>query len=175
MQSSSANLKAVTKDREKNLLILISAYPIAADLSCGARGTRTRMVVPACSLDSIDKRPSTSFSRSFMLVSPSPCPLIAFSGSKPIPESWTISSIPFDTLARDTSNRCVPLCTTVRFAAELGYDATVVKDAIADYADELMRTALVTNLPNYASAIVSADEIVDSMSSLKTLAIGAEH
>jgi ureidoacrylate peracid hydrolase len=64
---------------------------------------------------------------------------------------------------------------TVRFAAELGYDATVVKDAIADYADEFMHAALVTNLPNYASAIVSADEIVDSISSLKTLAIGAEH
>ena len=64
---------------------------------------------------------------------------------------------------------------TVRFAAELGYDATVVKDAIADYADEFMHSALVANLPNYASAIVSADEIVDSMSSLKTLAIGAEH
>ena len=57
---------------------------------------------------------------------------------------------------------------TVRFAAELGYDATVVKDAIADYADEFMHGALVSNLPNYASAIVSADEIVDSMSSLKT-------
>jgi nicotinamidase-related amidase len=64
---------------------------------------------------------------------------------------------------------------TVRFAAELGYDATVVKDAIADYADKFMHAALVSNLPNYASAIVSADEIVDSMSSLKTLAIGAEH
>ena len=64
---------------------------------------------------------------------------------------------------------------TVRFAAELGYDATVVKDAIADYADEFMHAALVSSLPNYASAIVSADEIVDSMSSLKTLAIGAEH
>src|SRR6516165_6621047 len=64
---------------------------------------------------------------------------------------------------------------TVRFAAELGYDATVVKDAIADYADEFMHAALVTNLPNYASAIVSSDEIVDSISSLKTLAIGAEH
>lgn len=64
---------------------------------------------------------------------------------------------------------------TVRFAAELGYDATVVKDAIADYADEFMHAALVTNLPNYASSIVSTDEIVDSMSSLKTLAIGAEH
>ena len=64
---------------------------------------------------------------------------------------------------------------TVRSAAELGYDATAVKDAIADYADEFMHAALVSNLPNYASAIVSADEIVDSILSLKTLAIDAEH
>ena len=64
---------------------------------------------------------------------------------------------------------------TVRFAAELGYDVTVIKDAIADYADEFMHSALVTNLPNYASAILSADEIVDSISSLKSLAISAEH
>ena len=56
---------------------------------------------------------------------------------------------------------------TVRFAAELGYEVTAVKDATADYADEFMRAALVTNLPNYASAIVSTDEIVDSISSLK--------
>ena len=57
---------------------------------------------------------------------------------------------------------------TVRFAAELGYDVAVVKDAIADYSDEDMHAALVTNLPNYASAIVSAKELVDSISSLET-------
>jgi len=33
---------------------------------------------------------------------------------------------------------------TVRFAVELGYDVTVVKDATADYSDEFMRAALVT-------------------------------
>gem|GEM_PF-1047423 len=42
---------------------------------------------------------------------------------------------------------------TVRFAAELGYDVTVVKDAIADYSDEMMHAALTINMPNYASAI----------------------
>jgi len=44
---------------------------------------------------------------------------------------------------------------TVRFAAELGYDVTVVKDATADYSDEEMHAALDINLPNYASAIVT--------------------
>jgi nicotinamidase-related amidase len=55
---------------------------------------------------------------------------------------------------------------TVRFAAELGYDVTVVKDATADYSDEEMHAALDINLPNYASAIVTTQEVVDSISSL---------
>ena len=49
---------------------------------------------------------------------------------------------------------------TVRFAAELGYEVTVVKDATADYSDEMMHAALDINLPNYAGAIVSTEEIV---------------
>jgi ureidoacrylate peracid hydrolase len=57
---------------------------------------------------------------------------------------------------------------TVRFAAELGYDVTVVKDATADYSEEAMHAALDINLPNYASAIVSTDEIVDLISSVQT-------
>ena len=40
---------------------------------------------------------------------------------------------------------------TVRYAAELGYDVTVVRDATADYSDEMMRAALDINIPNYAS------------------------
>jgi len=55
---------------------------------------------------------------------------------------------------------------TVRFAAELGYEVTMVKDATADYSDEEMRAALDINIPNYASAIVSAKEMVDMISSL---------
>jgi nicotinamidase-related amidase len=55
---------------------------------------------------------------------------------------------------------------TVRFAAELGYEVTVVRDATADYSDEHMHAALDVNLPNYASAIVGTDEVVDSISSL---------
>ena len=53
---------------------------------------------------------------------------------------------------------------TVRFAVELGYDVTLVKDATADYSEEFMHAALVTNLPNYASAIVTTEEVVESLS-----------
>jgi ureidoacrylate peracid hydrolase len=55
---------------------------------------------------------------------------------------------------------------TVRFAAELGYDVTVVKDATADYGNEEMHAALEVNMPNYANAIVTTDEIVDLLASI---------
>ena len=55
---------------------------------------------------------------------------------------------------------------TVRFAAELGYEVTVVKDATADYSDVEMRAALDVNIPNYASAVVDTEEIVASISAL---------
>ncbi|MGR9245751.1 isochorismatase family cysteine hydrolase [Rhizobium leguminosarum] len=52
---------------------------------------------------------------------------------------------------------------TVRFAAELGYDVTVVKDAVADYSDEMMHAALEINMPNYASAIVKTSDVVEAL------------
>jgi ureidoacrylate peracid hydrolase len=55
---------------------------------------------------------------------------------------------------------------TVRYAAELGYEITMVKDATADYSNEEMHAALDVNIPNYASAIVTTTEIADSLSSL---------
>jgi ureidoacrylate peracid hydrolase len=54
---------------------------------------------------------------------------------------------------------------TVRYAAELGYEVTVVKDATASYSDEHMHAALEVNIPNYASAIVTTNEIVDAIDS----------
>jgi nicotinamidase-related amidase len=62
---------------------------------------------------------------------------------------------------------------TVRYAAELGYEVTMVKDATADYSDVEMRAALDVNLPNYASAIVTTNEVVDAISSLN-LTTGVE-
>ena len=55
---------------------------------------------------------------------------------------------------------------TVRYAAELGYEVTVISDAIADYSDREMNAALQVNLPNYAGAIVTTTEIVQVISSM---------
>src|SRR5215813_6982843 len=56
---------------------------------------------------------------------------------------------------------------TVRTAPELGYESPVVKDATADYSDEYMHAALVTNLPSYANAIVTTNEVIESISALE--------
>jgi nicotinamidase-related amidase len=63
---------------------------------------------------------------------------------------------------------------TVRYAAELGYDVTVVKDATADYSEKEMHAALDINIPNYASAVVTTDEIVDAISSLQISGAGVQ-
>ena len=49
---------------------------------------------------------------------------------------------------------------TVRFAAEFGYEVTMVRDATADYSDEEMHAAFDINMPNYANAMVTTNEIV---------------
>jgi ureidoacrylate peracid hydrolase len=54
---------------------------------------------------------------------------------------------------------------TVRYAAELGYEVTMVRDATADYSDVEMHAALDVNIPNYANAVVTATEVVDAISS----------
>ena len=63
---------------------------------------------------------------------------------------------------------------TVRFAAELGYDVTMVKDATADYSPEMMHAALDINIPNYASAVVSTAEVAVSIASLATRAVNEQ-
>ena len=63
---------------------------------------------------------------------------------------------------------------TVRYAAELGYEATVVRDATADYSDEMMHAALDINIPNYAGAVVNTAEIVASIAALGTRAVHEE-
>ena len=67
----------------------------------------------------------------------------------------------------DVAHTCVEA--TVRYAAELGYDVTMVKDATADYSDEEMHAALEVNIPNYASATVTTNVVVDAISSLQTV------
>lgn len=55
---------------------------------------------------------------------------------------------------------------TVRYGAELGYEVTVIRDATASYSDKEMHAALEINIPNYATAVVSTDEIIEALSSL---------
>lgn len=59
------------------------------------------------------------------------------------------------------------LDSTVRYAMELGYEATVIKDATASYSDDHMHAALQIALPNYANAIVSTTDIVESIAAIK--------
>jgi nicotinamidase-related amidase len=59
------------------------------------------------------------------------------------------------------ANTCIEA--TVRYAAELGYDVTVVKDAIASYQWEEMRAALEINLPNYATSILSTADTIAAL------------
>ena len=54
---------------------------------------------------------------------------------------------------------------TIRYAAELGYEVAMVKDATTDYSDKEMQAALEVNIPNYASAIATTNEVVDSIAS----------
>lgn len=53
---------------------------------------------------------------------------------------------------------------TVRFAAELGYEVTMVTDATADLSNEKMHAALDINIPNYATALVTTNEVVRALS-----------
>jgi ureidoacrylate peracid hydrolase len=55
---------------------------------------------------------------------------------------------------------------TVRYAFELGYEVTMVRDATTDYSDGEMHAALDVNIPNYASAVVTTDQIVEAISPL---------
>jgi ureidoacrylate peracid hydrolase len=68
------------------------------------------------------------------------------------------------------ANTCLEA--TARFAAELGYDVTVVRDATASFSAEQMHAALDINLPNYANAIVTTPEIVSSISALSEVRSG---
>lgn len=56
------------------------------------------------------------------------------------------------------ANTCIEA--TIRYAAELGYEATLIKDATAAFSAEAMSAAIDLNLPNYAEAIITTDEVL---------------
>jgi nicotinamidase-related amidase len=58
------------------------------------------------------------------------------------------------------ANTCVEA--TGRFAMELGYHVTLVKDATAAFGPEMMHAAHVLNAPTFAHAIVTTSELLAS-------------
>ena len=59
------------------------------------------------------------------------------------------------------ANTCVE--STVRHAIELGYEVTMVKDATASFSWDEMKASLEINLPSYASALLTAQEMVNKL------------
>lgn len=57
------------------------------------------------------------------------------------------------------ANTCVE--STARYAMELGYQVTLVKDATAAMAPEMMHSAHVLNGPTFATAILTTAELLE--------------
>jgi nicotinamidase-related amidase len=68
------------------------------------------------------------------------------------------------------ANTCID--STVRYAAELGYAVTLVKDAIGSRSWDEMKATLEVNAPNYARAIVSTQELIATFLTGATVTIG---
>jgi nicotinamidase-related amidase len=61
------------------------------------------------------------------------------------------------------ANTCIEA--TGRFAAELGYEVTLVKDATSAFSPEAMHAAHEINGPTYAHAIVTSEELIGELTS----------
>jgi len=59
------------------------------------------------------------------------------------------------------ANTCIE--TTGKFAVELGYHVTLVRDATAAFSMEAMKVAHEINGPTYAHAIVTTTELLASL------------
>ena len=69
------------------------------------------------------------------------------------------------------ANTCIE--TTGKFAVELGYHVTLVKDATAAFSLDRMHAAHELNGPTYAHAIVTTKELLDSLQVAGVLAHGS--
>ena len=59
------------------------------------------------------------------------------------------------------ANTCIE--STGRYAMELGYHVTLVKDATAAFSSDRMYAAHELNGPNYAHAILTTNELMDAL------------
>ncbi|WP_222946675.1 isochorismatase family protein [Caballeronia sp. EK] len=60
------------------------------------------------------------------------------------------------------ANTCIEV--TARYATELRYHVTLVKDATAAFSSEMMHAAHELNGPTYAHSIVDTRELVEALS-----------
>jgi ureidoacrylate peracid hydrolase len=61
------------------------------------------------------------------------------------------------------ANTCID--STVRYAAELGYEVTLVNDAIGSFSWDEMKATLALSVPHYARSILSTEELIASIQS----------
>lgn len=59
------------------------------------------------------------------------------------------------------ANTCID--TTSRYAVELGYHTTLIKDAIAAFTWEEIKATIEINFPNYGHALLSTEEFVNGL------------
>ena len=71
------------------------------------------------------------------------------------------------------ANTCIE--TTARFATELGYHVTLVKDATAAFSEEMMYAAHDLNGPTFAHAILTTAEVVAALPNSAPFGAGLSH
>jgi nicotinamidase-related amidase len=59
------------------------------------------------------------------------------------------------------ANTCID--TTSRYAVELGYHTTLIKDAIAAFNWEEIKATVEVNFPNYGHTLLSTEEFIDAL------------
>lgn len=59
------------------------------------------------------------------------------------------------------ANTCIDM--SARFAQELGYHVTLLRDAIAAFSEDEMRATLEIDAPNYSHAILTTAQFLDSI------------
>ena len=59
------------------------------------------------------------------------------------------------------ANTCIE--STARYAMELGFNVTLVRDATAAFSKEMMHAAHVLNGPTYAHAILNTRELIEAL------------
>jgi nicotinamidase-related amidase len=64
------------------------------------------------------------------------------------------------------ANTCIE--STSRFAMELGYHVTLVRDATAAFTQEMMRAAHELNGPTYAHEILTTAELIGALNTSTT-------